>query len=151
MSSRGCPFNCKFCSFKLDPLRQKRGWSARTPESVINELREIKAKVVAFIDDNFFADIKRAEKICDLIIKEKFKKIFIANARISIGFNPGLVKKMYLAGFRLIMFGVESAQDKTLKQLDKGFTTDDVRRAFKVLRKSNMLLNGYFMVVPFVC
>ena len=38
MSSRGCPFNCKFCSFKLNPLRQKRGWSARTPESVINEL-----------------------------------------------------------------------------------------------------------------
>ncbi len=146
MSSRGCPFNCKFCSFKLNPLGQKRNWSARTPESVIRELREIQAKVVAFIDDNFFADIKRAERICELIIKENLNKIFIANARISIAFHPELIKKMYLAGFRLLMFGIESAQDKTLKQLVKGFTTEEVKKAFTLLRNSNMLTNGYFII-----
>ncbi|MFC1693046.1 B12-binding domain-containing radical SAM protein [Candidatus Latescibacterota bacterium] len=146
MSSRGCPFNCKFCSFKRNPLGQKRDWSARTPESVINELREINAGVVAFLDDNFFADIKRAERICELIIKEKLNKIFFANARISIAFHPELLKKMYAAGFRLLMIGIESAQDKSLKSLNKGFTTEDVRDAFRVFRKSNMLTNGYFIV-----
>ncbi|MFQ3674952.1 MAG: radical SAM protein [Endomicrobiia bacterium] len=146
MSSRGCPFNCKFCSFKLNPLGQKRNWSARTPESVINELKQIDAKVVAFIDDNFFADIKRAEKICDLIIQEKIKKIFIANARVSIAKYPFLIKKMYKAGFRLLMLGMESAQDKTLKQLNKGFNTAQAYEAFEIFKKSNILTNGYFII-----
>ncbi len=146
VSSQGCPFNCKFCSFKMNPLGQKRDWSARTPESTLQELKEIDAKVVAFIDDNFFVDIKRVEKICDFIIEAKLNKIFLANARISVAKHPELLKKMYRAGFRLLMIGLESAQDKSLKQLNKGFKTANVREAFTVLRKANMLINGYFIV-----
>ncbi len=146
VSSQGCPFNCKFCSFKMNPLGQKRDWSARSPASVLAELGEIDAKVVAFVDDNFFADIKRVEEICDLIIEAKLNKIFLANARISVADHPDLLKKMYRAGFRLLMIGLESAQDKSLKQLNKGFKTADVRKAFAVLRESNMLTNGYFIV-----
>jgi magnesium-protoporphyrin IX monomethyl ester (oxidative) cyclase len=146
IASRGCPFNCRFCSFKQNPLGQKRKYSERTPESVINELRQIDAKVVAFLDDNFFVNIKRAERICDLLIKEKMKKKFIVNARITIASHPELLKKMYLAGFRLLMMGVESAQDKSLKSLEKGFKTDDVRKAFKELRKSKMFTSGYFII-----
>lgn len=145
-SSQGCPFNCKFCSFKMNPMGQKRNWSARTPESVLEELKGIDAKVVAFVDDNFFADIKRVDKICDLIIEAKLNKLFLANARISIARHPDLLKKMYRAGFRLLMIGLESAQDKSLKPLNKGFKTADVKKAFEVLRKSNMLTNGYFIV-----
>ncbi|UCF04185.1 MAG: B12-binding domain-containing radical SAM protein [bacterium] len=146
VSSQGCPFNCKFCSFKMNPLGQKRDWSARTPESVLTELEEIDAKVVAFIDDNFFVDIKRVERICDLIIEAKLNKIFLANARISIAKHPALLKKMYRAGFRLLMIGLESAHDKSLELLNKGFKTKDVREAFAVLRESKMLTNGYFIV-----
>jgi magnesium-protoporphyrin IX monomethyl ester (oxidative) cyclase len=146
LSSQGCPFNCKFCSFKLNPLGQKRDWSSRTPESVVAELREIDARAVAFLDDNFFADIKRVERICDLIVEEGIKKIFFANARISISKHPRLLEKMYRAGFRLLMIGLESAQDKSLKQLEKGFKTADVHKAFAVLRETGMLTNGYFIV-----
>jgi|WetSurMetagenome_2_1015567.scaffolds.fasta_scaffold21199_2 radical SAM superfamily enzyme YgiQ (UPF0313 family) len=146
LSSQGCPFNCKFCSFKTNTLGQKRDWSARTPESVMKELGEIDAKVVAFIDDNFFADIRRVDRICDLILEAKMKKIFLANARITIANHPDLLKKMHRAGFRLLMIGLESAQDKSLKLLNKGFKTEDVKKAFAVLRRANMLTNGYFIV-----
>ena len=146
VSSQGCPFNCKFCSFKMNPLGQKRDWSARSPASVLAELEEIDAKVVAFVDDNFFADVKRVDEICDLIIEAKLNKIFLANARINVAKHPELLQKMYRAGFRLLMIGLESAQDKSLKQLEKGFKTADVRKAFAVLREANMLTNGYFIV-----
>jgi anaerobic magnesium-protoporphyrin IX monomethyl ester cyclase len=146
LSSQGCPFNCKFCSFKTNTLGQKRDWSARTPESVMRELAEIDAKVVAFIDDNFFADIQRVHRICDLILEAKIEKIFLANARISIANHPDLLEKMHRAGFRLLMIGLESAQDKSLKLLNKGFKTADAKKAFAVLRRSKMLTNGYFIV-----
>jgi len=145
-SSQGCPFQCKFCSFKTNPLGQMRDWSARSPESVLEELKQIDAKVVAFIDDNFFVDIKRAERICDLIIEAKLNKYFLANARVTVARHPELLKKMYRAGFRLLMIGLESAQDKSLDSLKKGFKTADARRAFSVLRESNILTNGYFIV-----
>jgi len=146
VSSRGCPFGCRFCSFDRNPLGQRRTYSERTPESVLAELRRIRAKVIAFLDDNFFVNLKRAEEICDLIIEEKLNKKLIVNARVSIGFQPRLLAKMYRAGFRLLMIGIESAQDKSLKSLDKGFTTADVRNAFKEIRRSNMLTSGYFIV-----
>ncbi|MGB2824094.1 MAG: cobalamin-dependent protein, partial [Phycisphaerae bacterium] len=40
-SSRGCPFNCTFCSFNRNPWGQKRRWTARSPESVVDELAQI--------------------------------------------------------------------------------------------------------------
>lgn len=146
ISSRGCPFHCKFCSFNFNPLGQKRSWSPRTPQSVINELRETTAEIIMFIDENFFADITRAEEICDLIIKEKLQRIFIGQARVTIGFHPELIAKMHAAGFRILFIGIESAQDKTLKQLHKGFTTAEVRKAFEVLRKADMFIHAYFIV-----
>ncbi|MHC4779124.1 MAG: B12-binding domain-containing radical SAM protein, partial [Planctomycetota bacterium] len=146
VASRGCPYNCKFCSFKRNPLGQKRAYSERTPESVIEELKQIDAELVAFLDDNFFVNIKRAERICDLIIREKMNKIFIVNARINIASHPRLLEKMHRAGFRLLMIGIESAQDKSLKSLSKGFDTAKAREAFEVLRKSNMMTGGYFIV-----
>ena len=93
-SSRGCPFNCKFCTFSINPYGVKREWSARTPESVIAEIKSINTDLVGFVDDNFTYDMNRVEKICDLILKEGIKKKFIANARIDIFRRPDVLSKM---------------------------------------------------------
>jgi anaerobic magnesium-protoporphyrin IX monomethyl ester cyclase len=146
VASRGCPYNCKFCSFKRNPLGQKRAFSARSPESVVAELKLVGAQIVAFLDDNFFVDLRRAERICDLILQEGIRKQYIVNARISIGLHPRLLRKLHRAGFRLLMIGIESAQDKSLASLNKGFKTADVREAFRGLRASNMMTGGYFIV-----
>lgn len=146
LSSRGCPFNCSFCTFKLNPLGQKRGWEARTPESVVEEIKSIRSDVIAFVDDNFAADLNRVDKICDMLITQGIKKKMMANVRIDITKRKELVKKMSDAGIQILMVGIESAQDKTLKMLHKGFTVRQVHEAFKVFRESNMLVHGYFIV-----
>ncbi len=71
LSARGCPFNCKFCTFTINTLGQKRVYSARIHQSVIEELKNISADIILFSDDNFFTDPKRSEEICDLIISHK--------------------------------------------------------------------------------
>ncbi len=146
MSSRGCPYSCKFCSFKLNPLGQLRKWEARSPESTVEEIEEIDADFVAFVDDNFTADMKRVEKICDLIIAKGIKKMFLCNVRIDIARKPALVEKMKKAGFKILMVGLESAQDKSLDALQKGFKTARVKEVFHVLAGSGMLINGYFII-----
>jgi len=145
LSARGCPFNCKFCTFTLNPLGQKRNYSARSVESVIEELEKIPSETVLFSDDNFFTDVKRSEKICDLIIARKMKKRFIAQARIEIARHPRLLDKMVKAGFKILLIGIESPHDRILSDLNKGFTSDEVRKCFAVLKKYPIYYHGYFI------
>jgi len=53
---------------------------------------------------------------------------------------------MEQAGFIALLIGVESTQDVTLRSMGKGFTVEQIRRRFDVLRKSKMILNAYFIV-----
>jgi len=145
-SSRGCPYRCKFCTFNTNPFGQKRDWSARSPESVVKELKETDAEIIAFSDDNFTHDMDRVGRICDLLLMEKIKKIYIFNARVEIAKRPDVLAKMYRAGMRIPLIGLESCSDSTLRQLSKGFTTDDVRRYFSVLRRFGFLLHTCFIV-----
>lgn len=145
LSSRGCPYKCKFCTFSLNPLGQKRNYSARSAESVVREIEGITADVILFSDDNFFVDIKRSEEICDLIIERKIKKRFIAQARIEIARYPTLLEKIVKAGFKILFVGIESPHDHILTQLDKGFDSDTIRKSFAVLKKYPIHYHGYFI------
>ena len=145
LTSRGCPYNCKFCTFSLNPLGQKRKYAERPLESVIEELKSITADVVMFSDDNFFTNPKRSETLCELIIENGIKKKFIAQTRIEIARNVGLLKKAEKAGFKIFLIGIESPHDKILKQINKGFTQQQVREAFKILNHYNFYIHGYFI------
>jgi radical SAM superfamily enzyme YgiQ (UPF0313 family) len=145
-SSRGCPFNCTFCSFSRNPWGQKRSWSARSPESVLAELAQIEAPLVAFTDDLFTLDPDRVERICDLILARRIRKKFLVNARAEVARHPRLLRKMERAGFIMLMVGIESTVDETLRSMGKGFDTARLREYFKVLRNSSMFLHGYFIL-----
>ena len=145
LTTRGCPYNCKFCTFSLNPLGQKRNYSERPLESVIEEMKTITADVILFSDDNFFTNPERSEKLCELIIENNIKKSFIVQSRIEIAKNPRLLEKAQKAGFKLFLIGIESPHDRILKQLHKGFTQKQVREAFKVLNRYNFYIHAYFI------
>ena len=145
-ASRGCPFNCTFCSFNRNPWGQKRSWSGRSPESVVEELALIKAPFVAFTDELFTYDMDWVERICDLILARGIRKKYIVNARLEIARRPEVIRKMEQAGFAILMLGVESAQDKTLRSMHKGFNTAKIREYFDVLRGRPIILHGYFIL-----
>ncbi len=145
LTTRGCPFNCKFCTFSLNPLGQKRSYTERPLESVIEELKQIKADFVLFSDDNFFTNPRRSEKLCDLIIESNIKKTFAVQARIDMAKHPRILDKAWKAGFRIFLIGVESPHDRILKNLSKGITQQQIRDAFAVLGKYDFFLHGYFI------
>ncbi len=145
LSSRGCPYKCKFCTFSLNPLGQKRDYVARSPESVVDEIEATRGKMIMFADDNLFIEPDRVERICDLLIERGIDKRYFANARLEVAKYPRMLEKAYRAGFRMLLLGIESASDRTLKQLGKGFTTGQVRDAFTVLRRFPFFYHAYFI------
>ena len=145
LTARGCPFNCKFCTFNMNPLGQKRKYSERSIESVVDEIESCSAGVILFGDDEIFANKKRAEKLCDEIIARNLKKRFIAQTRIEIAGYPQLLDKMVKAGFKALLVGIESPHDWVLEQFNKGFDSSRIREAFKVLTKYPIYFHGYFI------
>jgi radical SAM superfamily enzyme YgiQ (UPF0313 family) len=144
--SRGCPFHCKFCSFAVNPWGVKRAWAPRSAESIVREIQQIDADLIFFVDDVFTHDPDRVMEICDLLIARKIRKHYVVNARLEIANHPEALRKMEQAGFLALLIGVESTQDATLKSMGKGFTVQQIRQRFDVLRRSRMILNAYFIV-----
>ncbi len=145
LTTRGCPFKCKFCTFSLNPLGQKREYTERPIESVIEELKSIKADIVLFSDDNMFTNLQRSEQLCDLIIANGIKKTFVVQARVDIARHPRLLDKLQQAGFKVFLMGIESPHDRILGQLQKGLTQQVIRDALAVLTRYNFFLHGYFI------
>jgi len=145
LTTRGCPFKCKFCTFSLNPLGQKRSYTERPIESVIEELKTVTANTVLFSDDNFFTNLKRAEQLCDLIIENNIKKTFIVQARIDVARHPALLAKAEKAGFRVFLLGIESPHDWILELFQKGITQQQIRESLAVLTKFKFFLHGYFI------
>lgn len=143
--SRGCPYNCKFCNFSMNPWGVKRRWTPRSPRSIVGEIETLDADVVFFVDDVFTHQPDRVAEICDLLIARRIRKHYIVNARLEIAKRPDVIRKMEQAGFIALMVGVESTQDATLASMNKGFNIGQVRQWCSVLSRSKMLLNAYFI------
>jgi len=144
--SRGCPFNCRFCNFAINPWGVKRPWTPRSIESIVGEIEQTDADVIFFVDDVFTHQPDRVAEICDRLIAKRIRKHYIVNARAEIAKRPDVLRKMEQAGFMALLIGVESTQDATLRSMRKGFTVEQIRRWFEVLRKSKMIINAYFIV-----
>jgi anaerobic magnesium-protoporphyrin IX monomethyl ester cyclase len=145
LTTRGCPFKCKFCTFSLNPLGQKRSYTERPIESVIEELKTVTANMVLFSDDNMFTNLKRSEQLCDLIIANGIKKTFVVQARVDVARHPRVLDKAQAAGFKLFLIGIESPHDRILTQLQKGITQQQIREAMAVLTRYDFHLHGYFI------
>jgi radical SAM superfamily enzyme YgiQ (UPF0313 family) len=113
---------------------------------VVEELAHIDADWVLFTDDILSHDMNRLERLCDLILERGIRKRYVANARIEIADRMDVVRKMERAGFAALLLGIESAQDRTLRSLGKGFDVARVERLLGELRHSRMLLHGYFIL-----
>ena len=145
LTSRGCPYNCKFCTFNLNPWTQKRRYSVRSIDAVMKEIDEISAGIILIADENFFVNPDRAKKICNSLISKGSKKRFLVQARIEIFERPDVLEAAAKAGIKVFLLGIESPSDRILEQLNKGFDTCKVRKAFEEFRKHPFYYHGYFI------
>lgn len=147
VTSRGCPGNCTYCMAKI--LLGQR-FRPRSPENVLEEIEYWYRKGYNFFefnDDCFSADIKRAEKICDLMIKNNLQISWEIRNGIRVDrITPKLAKKMRNAGCRFVAFGVESADQEVLRLMKKGILLKQVKRAFKIMKKVGIGINAFFMI-----
>jgi len=144
MTSRGCPFNCKFCVSKS--IFKKCRF--RSAENVVKELEEISKdyESVFVVDDNFLMDKKKTHKIMDLLIEKNLDlDIWISGVRITDA-DEELFKKMKKAGVKSLEFGIESGNQEVLDYYNKKITLKQVEKSVKLSKKIGFLTVGNFII-----
>ena len=97
------------------------------------------------MDDTFNLDNRFTKEICRRIIDEGLKLNWICEARADY-LDKELVSLMVEAGCVRIKLGIESGSDRILKMINKGFTTQMVRRGVGIIKECQLPLTVYLMV-----
>jgi len=147
LTSRGCPFGCNYCLVNRIWSRQVRH---RSVENIIAEIKHILQhhgyKVFAFSDDLFNFSVERTWDFCQALIDEGLNIIWtLAGIRLK-NVTPELVTKMTEAGCSGINVGIQSINDGVLKNMERGESSEDIRRGLAILRQSVIPVWGQFMI-----
>ncbi|MCD4784140.1 MAG: B12-binding domain-containing radical SAM protein [Candidatus Eremiobacteraeota bacterium] len=137
-STRGCRHFCTFCD---QPALWQGKEISKSPDSVFNEIdyitRELNAKwEVAFSDNEFCADEERFVEFCRRYKDGGYRFHFSMDRRID-SVDEDFLKAARSVNCRLTLYGVESGSDRVLKEIRKGFKSENI--------KSSLLLSAKYM------
>lgn len=112
--SRGCKYSCDFCSigsFYRCKVRQK------SIETIMQEIKGIKEKILFFIDDNIFLDEESALRLFKAI--RPLKKKWACQISMDVAFNDRVLTAMRDSGCILVLIGFETLNPDNLKLMNK--------------------------------
>lgn len=144
MTTRGCPYQCGFCC-KIN--KRVKVYSA---EFVLEELRELRDvygyRAFMFYDDIFIVDINRLKVILEEISKWDVLWRGFVRADIVAKNGPEIAKLMYDSGCREVGMGIESGSNQILKTINKGESTDLLKRGIQVMKDAGIRVKGFLIV-----
>ncbi len=143
-TSRGCPFNCTFCS--VTGMFGKT-FRFRSTDKIIEELRryEKMGSFIFFYDDNFTANPNRAKQLFRRMIQEKFTFKWSAQVRADVAKDKELVRLMKRAGCHTLFIGFESVNPDSLKSMKKSQTVQEIAAAIKIIHRYHINIHGMFV------
>jgi radical SAM superfamily enzyme YgiQ (UPF0313 family) len=145
-TSRGCPYDCTFCSVTKMFGRKYR---FRDPDNILEEIR-MRSRAgfdrFFFYDDNFAAHLGRTKRLLKGIAEENLIRKWTAQTRADIARNDELLDLMSRANCHAVLIGLESINPKTLEAYCKRQTVDDIKECISAVHHHGVNVHGMFVL-----
>ncbi|HET7623056.1 MAG TPA: radical SAM protein, partial [Gemmatimonadaceae bacterium] len=146
-TKRGCVFKCIYCTYL-----NVEGWGyrLRDPEAVVDEMAELardaSVRNFEFVDSTFNSPPRHAAAVCEAIARRGLKVKLDTTNFTPASVPPYLLEPMRRAGFRWLGITAESASDRVLERLGKGFDAERVHRVADDVERAGMGVLWIFLV-----
>ncbi len=148
-TSRGCPYNCSFCSRVTQDGKIVRVRPLNYVKDEIEILiKKYKHKKIHITDETFHIrkDFDEFLKLLGYFYKE-YGMIYTVQTRAdAVLQKPDLLKIMKSSGINTMFIGAESASEKVLKEMNKGITYQQVLEALKLIKKNRIKSGTYWII-----
>lgn len=145
-TSLGCTARCNFCSlWSITGGKYLR----RAPEAVVEELKSVAEPNVFFCDDESMCDVKRMDRLADLIATAGLRKNYFLYGRVdTIVKHPELFAKWARVGLAQVFVGMEDYSDSRLAAMHKGIESAQQVEAARILDELGIMMYASYMVDP---
>lgn len=148
-TSRGCPFNCNFCSLHNLENEYARGWRARSPENVMAEIDQLVEQYgeisLQFEDDNILINKVRAKELFSLLRQRNVKWAIHSGVMINL-LDEELIRLMKKSGCEQLNVALESGNSTVLKAMNKKVDLKMAAEVVKYCRKYKINILAFLMV-----
>lgn len=145
LATRGCPNNCFFCGSRDLWGRRVR---FRSPQNVVREIRTLQARGVHrihFEDDTFGVHASYLRALCEEITTECPGIQWSCETHVNLASDENLAF-MKASGCVCIQLGIESGNNRILREIRKGYTIEEALEACERVRKCGIELETFFML-----
>jgi anaerobic magnesium-protoporphyrin IX monomethyl ester cyclase len=154
ITSRGCPFSCKFCCSASFNRSHGMKFYQLSLDRVFSDLEFLTSayhpEEIDILDDNFFIDPRRIKEFIEGYKKRgfRFKWTAFGRCRFFAEGEDEIIKDLKSIGLEKVFFGVESGSQRILDMVNKQMKTEDVLLALKKITKYGILgdftfINGF--------
>lgn len=146
LTSRGCPFGCKFCASKTIWGQNVRFHSVeRIFKEISRAVEDYGFRHLVFIDDTFTLKHSRLLSLCERILESEYNITWSVNSRIDT-ITCEVVQKMSQAGCRVVSFGIETGSELIQEVVGKKLSREQMKMAIKACREAGIRVKTGWMV-----
>ena len=146
-TSRGCPYECEFCSVIENFGRGFRFLSDDAAVALIRHTIQLNGKRIFFGDDIFAANRARTTRLLERLLAEGVRMPrWFAQVRVETAQDRELLRLMKRANCAMVFVGLESVNEETLKLFKKHVTLEKNRAAIAAFNEAGIRVHGMFVL-----
>lgn len=146
-TTRGCPFNCDFCSVSkfngTKPRHYPLGEVINQIENYKKESKGLMKPMIIFYDDNIAANVKYAERLFEAL--KEFDVYWTSQSSITIAQNEKLLKLAKESGCISLFIGFETISQESLDEVHKSYKVGDYEKSIERIQDCGIILVGAFI------
>lgn len=139
VTSRGCPFRCRFCYNSCDYV--KTGIRNRPIDNVLGEIEQLGTRQVLFIDDNFIGNLPWTKALL-----KRMKPLGLrwhAAVSANLVHHPDLLDEMAASGCKSLFIGFESVNQSSLREGNKAQNqVEGYSRLIREIHERGIMVNA---------